>query len=178
MAAPLSSIFAAVDAQITANLAGAGISPSYGTSGVDRQFESAPPRIVWVPTDEEIQPTKGQGGDVTVDSAGNQILPSGSMPPILLRLCTVECDLWAADRDTVDGTMINAVFSAVHDVCSLGSYGVLRARWMLPEEISKEGECYRIWFQFLIPITRVEPAETTATIISIPQTPAIDPILS
>lgn len=166
MSAPLSSIFAAVNTQITANLAAESIAPTFGTGGVDRQFASVSPRIVWVPTDEDIGPARGQGGDAF---AGN--------PPIASRTVTVECDVWGDDRDTVDEFMIDAVFSAVHDICSQGSYGVLRARWLLPEESSKAGEVYRIWFQFFVPVKRVTPQTTTAVINAFPETPQIDPIV-
>lgn len=174
MPAPLTSIFTAVNAQITANLASASIAPTYGDSGVDRAFVSKAPRIVWVPTDEDIGPPVGQGGDVTVDSAGNMNI-SGN-PPILTRTVTVECDVWGIDRDTVDGTMIGAVYSAV-DQAMYGSYGVLRARWLLPEESLKEGETYRIWFQFHVPVERVTPQTTTATIITIPMTQQVNPLV-
>lgn len=176
MAAPLSSLFDAINATITANLADPQIAPTFGTSAIDRQFTQSPPRIVWVPTDEDIQPMRGQGGDETVDNVGNMTIAAN--PPLYTRVTTVECDLWGPDRDTVDEFMINAVFSAVHDTCTHGSYGVVRARWLLPEEIAKKGECYRIWFQFFVPVLRVTPQTTTATITTMPETPAITPIVS
>lgn len=174
MAAPLSSLFDAINAVITANLADQAIAPTFGTSSIDRQFTQSPPRIIWVPTDEDIQPMRGQGGDITM--VGKQMTIAAN-PPLYTRLTTVECDVWGPDRDTVDEFMINAVFSAVHDTCTHGSYGVVRARWLLPEEIAKKGECYRIWFQFFVPVLRVTPAETTAIINTMPETPKIDPIV-
>lgn len=178
MSAPLSSLFAAIDTQITANLASAGIVPTYGEKGsIDRQFEKLPPRIVWVPTDEDLQPARGQGGDTIKDAQGNMNLPSGANQPLYTRAVTVECDVWGVDRDTVDGTMINAVYSAVHDVCTHGTYGVASARWLNADEIMRKGECYRITFQFLVPVVRVTPSTTIATITAMPETPEIDPIV-
>lgn len=171
MAPPLSSIFDAVNAQISTNLAAAGISPSFGTAAIDRNFEDTPPRIVWVPTDEDINPARGQGGDITVDAQQNMNI--NGTQPLYSRIVTVECDVWGDDRDVVDEFMINAVFSAVHDTCTHGSYGVQGARWLLPEEVLKKGECYRIKFQFFVPVARVTPQTTTATFASAPMTPVI-----
>lgn len=170
MSGPLNSIFAAVEPGVTANLVAASLAPTYGHSGRERFEEQAPPRIVWVPTTEDFQPARGQGGDESVDSAGNQNLPGGALPPLYTRVCNVECDIWGATRDDAE-TMINAVVSSVHDALSNGSYGIVGANWLLPEETQKDGEVYRLTFQFMVPVTRVAPQTTTATVSTIPETP-------
>lgn len=175
MAGPLNSIFAAVEPVVLANLAPT-ITPTFGHSGAERYIEQAPPRVVWVPTQEDFSPPRGQGGDIVVDSAKNMNLPGGAQPPLYTRQINVECDLWGATRDDVE-TMINAVVSAVHDCLSMGSYGIPTARWLLPEEAQKDGEVYRLTFQFLVPVIRVRPGETTAVITSIPETPNFQPIV-
>lgn len=173
MSGPLNSIFAAVEPGITANLSALGVSVSlltFGHSGFERLAEATPPRICWVPTTEDFQPARGMGGDEVIDSTG-QTLPSGSLPPLYTRQCSVECDIWGVDRDTVE-PMIDAVVSAVHDALSGGSYGIASAGWLLPEESGKDGEIYRITFHFLVPVKRVAPGTTTATVTSIPETPS------
>jgi hypothetical protein len=90
-------------------------------------------------------------------------LPNGALQPLYTRLSNVECDLWGATRDDVE-TMINAAVSAVHDALSHGSYGIVSARWLLPEESGKDGEIYRLTFQFMAPIARVAPGTTLAQI--------------
>lgn len=176
MSGPLNSIFAVVNPVITTNLAASSIVPTYGSSGPDRYAEQAPPRIVWVPVTEDYQPARGQGGDIVLDSVSNMTLPGGALPPLYTRVSSVECDVWGATRDDVE-TMINAVVSAVHDCLSNGSYGIQAARWLLPEETSKDGEVYRLTFQFMVPVVRVTPQITTATINTMPETPQIKPIV-
>jgi hypothetical protein len=167
---PLNSIFAAVNTVITANLVAASIVPTFGSGGIERNQEAAAPRVVWVPVKEDIQPARGQGGDIVVDGQGNMNLPGGALPPLYTRVVDVECDIWAADRDTAE-TMINAVVSAVHDLLSAGSYGLVGGEWVLPEAM-KNGELYRLTVQLMVPITRVKPGTTTATVTSIPETPS------
>lgn len=171
MSGPLNSIFAAVEPGITANLVAANLAPTFGHTGRERFEEQSPPRIVWVPTTEDIQPARGQGGDISVDSKGNQNLPGGALSPLATRVCNVECDIWGATRDDAE-TMISAVVSSVHDAMSNGSYGIVGAQWLLPEESQKDGEVYRLTFQFFAPITRVAPQTTTATVNTIPETPS------
>lgn len=165
MPGPLNSIFAAAEPLILANLAGASIVPSFGHTGVDRFAEASHPRVVWVPTIEDFGPPAGLGGDASGD------LPGGALQPLYTRTVNVETDIWGADRDTVE-TMISAVVSAVHDALSNGSYGIAAATWLLPEETDKNGEVYRLTFQFLVPVTRVAPGTTTATTSTIPVTPS------
>lgn len=171
MAGPLNSIFAACESIITPNLAASSIVATYGHTGAERFTESAPPRIVWVPTKEDIGPARGLGGDTSRDSAGNMALPGGALQPLFSRIIDVETDLWGPDRDTVE-TMINAVVSGVHDTMTQGSYGIVGAQWLLPEETGKDGEIYRLTFQFFVPIVRVAPGTTVATMTSIPVTPS------
>lgn len=171
MAGPLNSIFAAVEPLITANLAASSLVVTYGHAGNERFVEGAASRIVWVPTTEDIAPPRGMGGDESVDGIGNQNLPAG-LPPLYTRVVNVECDLWGPDRDTVE-TMINAVVSGVHDALSAGSYGIMGARWLLPEETQKDGEVYRLTFQFMVPIARVAPSTTTTTINTETITPGV-----
>lgn len=171
MSGPLNSIFAAVEPTITANLAPSSIVPTFVHSGAERWGEGAPPRIAWVPTSEQWGPPQGQGGDSSTDSVGNMNLPGGALQPLATRRAEVECDLWGADRDTVE-TMINAVASAMRDDL-YGAYQVTGARWLMQEETSKDGEVYRMTFVFLIPVLRVQPGETTQTVTSIPITPQV-----
>lgn len=169
MPGPLNSIYAAVEPLIAANMVA--IAPqlasslTFGHGGSDRNAEAAPPRIVWVPVDEDYGPPRGIGGDEQVDGAGNMNLPNGALKPLYSRLVDVECDIWGAQLDDVDNTMINATVSAVHDALQ-GSYGIKSARWLLPEELMKDGECYRVTFQFAVPVTKIAPLETTTTITS------------
>lgn len=170
MSGPLNSIFAVVNPVITTNLGGTGLAPTFGQGPAGRFGESGAPHIAWVPTTEDIQPARGQGGDISVDSVGNQNLPGGSLAPLYTRVSNVECDIWGGSLDDAE-TMISAVVSAVHDCLSNGSYGIVSAQWLLPEETQKDGETYRIVFQFMVPITRVAPGTTTATVTTIPETP-------
>jgi hypothetical protein len=132
---------------------------------------------MWVPTVEDIQPARGQGGDIAMDSSRNMNLPGGAQPPLATRLASVECDIWGTDRDATE-TMINAVVSATYEAMTYGSFGLLSARWLLPEETLKDGEIYRLTFQFMIPIIRVVPGITTANIASIPITDVFAPIVT
>lgn len=175
MSGPLNSIFAACESLITPNLAVFSIVPTYGHSGAERN-EGRFPRVVWVPTAEDIGPARGQGGDIVVDGQGGMNLPGGAQDPIFTRISTVEVDIWAPDRDTCE-TMINCVVSAVRDTLSDGSFGITRAQWLMPGDSNRDGETYRISFQFQIPIIRVRLLETTAVVNTLPITPQFVPIV-
>jgi len=173
MSGPLNSIFAAVDTAVATNLATLSLTANYATTGADRFVEGAPCRVTWVPLREKYYPARGQGGDVAIDSAGNMNLPGGANKPLMTAGVEVAVDLWGTDRDTVE-SMRNCFLSALHDTLSAGSIGedLIVGEWLEPEATTKDGEILRLMFPVFVPVTRVEPTTTTATINSIPITPS------
>lgn len=171
MSGPLNSIFAACNTLITANLVAASIAPTYAMTGADRRAEAAPPRVIWMPQRATYGAPQGQGGDVTVDSAKNMNIAAA--PPRATRFQNVDVDIWGADRDTVE-LMHDAVVSAVWDTVSGPAFEFIEGDWLEPEAFGKDGEIFRLTLQFKIPVLRVDPSTTTATITSIPETPQVN----
>lgn len=171
MSGPLNSIFSACNTLITANLAAAAIVPSYAMTGAERRQEATPPRIVWMPQRATYGAPQGQGGDYATDSAGNMTIAAA--PPRATRMQNVDVDIWGVDRDTVE-LMHDAVISAVWDTVSGPAFEFVDGEWLEPEAFGKDGEIFRLTLQFKIPVLRVDPNKTTATITSIPETPQVN----
>lgn len=173
MSGPLETIFGVLNANIAT--AFAGLTPplvaTYGTTAKERFFDSAPPRVVWYPTAESYAPPQGQGGDIAVDTAGNMTITG--KPPIATRDVTATCVMWGANQSSVEA-MLNVVYGVVHNILGPTSYQNAQGKWLVPENKTNYFDSYELTVQFLIPIPRLEPSTTTATITSIPETPQVN----
>lgn len=152
----LKSILDAVAALVTAQLPTVTI--KFGES--ELASNTGPPRIVWIPDQEELIPPPDRGGT----------------PGMLwLRQIAVEAHLWGADEasggsDTCE-TLLAEVTRALHAEVSPKSYRIVGGRWGRGQEVVQFGQLYILTFHLLIPITR--RAETTATLTTVTTTTKI-----
>ncbi len=118
--------------------------------------EDAPPRIVWVPTEERIAAgRKTQTGAV-------------AYAPRALRTREVRIDIhcWGADYPGAE-TLWSALEQSVHGSL-VGAYELDGASWDQVASLIRSGRVLTAHYHFLIPLTDV--ASTTAVVIQAPLT--------
>lgn len=164
----LSAVIAAISDAVTQNLASLPIVPTFGP----RFDESAPPHISFTPTREDFAPAQGQGGDYVRGTSGGIEYRPGSSKALLTRQVNVEVMIWGVDRDATE-TMINAFFSALHDVVGATNYGALGASWEAPYELDRLGAAYVLTLQLLIPVSRIVGDSVIAPLTDVPVTPTV-----
>lgn len=115
----------------------------------------APPRVVWVPTQDKFGPARQHGTEPRA---------------IKSRGAGVVVHIWARDPDgnpekdlAACEQLLNAVLWATHQV-AYGSYEVVDGSWLGQdgEELTQMGRAYLLELQFQVPITA--PVATTETI--------------
>lgn len=171
MAAPLSSIFTALNARIAAVWQAAHPS-TYNTTdilaltyGADQVHqEAAPPRIVWVPVEENFAPAVGigHGGDGV-----------SSPLPLWTSEVSLEVHVWGRSQDEIEG-LRNIVVGALHMVAH-GAYTLSRAQWMNATGAALTyGVEYVLEARVMVPVLRDLTELTTATITALPLTGEAD----
>jgi hypothetical protein len=148
----LSAIFEAVKAEIDVLAPGTSIV----MGGEYLQQNAAPPRIVFVPTDDTYrQPEIHEGDGVAYD------LPTGARPLIEVS-ASVEFHIWAASWDDAE-TLRNAVVVALRR-CAAAAFEILRGGWVTPQAAGlQSGRAYVLLVSFPIPVLDAAPLLATVT---------------
>lgn len=121
--------------------------------------QDAPPRIVWVPGEEVIGPSEGQGGDGVVNPR-----------PLFTRRLSLHAHIWAVDIDAAE-LLINHLVAAVHDV-AFGAYVAKSGTWLHnAADVTAHGVVYVLTLELKIPITRER--DITQVVETVPITPDI-----
>jgi hypothetical protein len=120
-----------------------------------KDLGTKPPRVVWVPNRERMEPADNPGSDPR---------------QLATRAAGVQVHVWGSDYDATE-TLLNQVISAIHNSAQLwGAYKLTgEAGWLaLDGRFTVLGRCYVFEVEFLIPV--VEGPYTTGLVTSIPET--------
>jgi hypothetical protein len=118
--------------------------------------EGAPPRVVWVPTEDSFGPAE-----------------KGGVEPRQLRtrIAGVEAHVWGQDLAATEA-LVNSVIAAVH-AAAHGSYAVSSGRWYGQDgEVLHFGTVCVLSFQFRIPVTA--PTYETAVVETVTKTATLE----
>jgi hypothetical protein len=119
--------------------------------------QDAPPRVVWVPTEDTYVASEFHYDDSTFP-------PTADNPrPLLLCNATVQVHLWGASRD--DAEHMRDVFVAALRAAAGAAFKVLGGFWPVQDAqfIVQAGRVYVLTISFLVPILDAKPGSATLT---------------
>jgi len=110
---------------------------------------SAPPRVVWIPTRDQIGPKE---------------VASRANPSIYTRLAGVQAHCWGASLEATE-TIVHAVIAALYATAH-GSLRVAGVEWPAPETVTR-GELAILSFALAIPVLKLTTPTQTTNITSV-----------
>lgn len=138
-------------------------------TGADQlRTEGAPPRVIWVPTQEDFGPSEQIGDSGTFGTNGT----AGLQDVLYTRMVQVEAHIWGASVAATE-SLVTTVTQSLWNY-AWGSMNLLSGQWMnLDGEALHMGTLYVLTFSLNIPVLR--QADTfSLSITGMPITREID----
>lgn len=160
----IKDVFTAMDPLLKAKVAG--LTHEFGAENEIKT--SAPPRIVWVPTDDSFGAAK-QGNR---DGAGNS---SKSPRQLFLVMAGVRIRFWGTPDYGDAWSLVQTFVQQLYQVPIYGAHAFRldRGAWDPGNaSLAREGRSYHLWCAFGVPL--VEASPTVASTAGFPQTPEAD----